>query len=381
MFVPKKQIIAAVVLLFLLGTGNAAGQEYEYSDSDSDESFIRMLEQNRDLLDQDSGNTSSLSDMGGRITDSRRDASAINRATWNLRTDYYYLHDKQYLEELDQFLYRWSEQTLQLQARRELSPNQSLSFGVLDGTIRQYNLVFDDYDFQLQRRGIFAQIHMPLRPDLILQTRVRYETFDNDGSGYYRVDERKELLTGFAVLTWQLQRAWLSLSYSRERDPEPIYAEDTGRVELNIAAQELSGVNYGWRLNRTMELVASVYYEAYASARPDQWNGNMQLLWQPSFLPQLQWATGAGYYTQERETILNTTLAWKQPLSSKLALEFEYQLEHAGRDNSLLHQGEVFVTTRVGKNWTISLQLTGGQEYGEDEDRFVQLAGSVQLVF
>jgi hypothetical protein len=51
------------------------------------------------------------------------------------------------------------------------------------------------------------------------------------------------------------------------------------------------------------------------------------------------------------------------------------------RDNSLLHQGEVFVTTLLGENLTLSLQLTGGQEYGEDEDRFIQLAGSIQWVF
>jgi hypothetical protein len=379
MLVSRKQIIITAVLLFLLGAGNAVCEEYETSMSDA--SFMLMLEQNRSLLDQDSGNTSSLSDLGGKVAERHRDASSSGLSGWMLRSDYFYLHDKQYLEEFDQYLYRWREQTLQLQARRELSYNRSLSFGVLDGTIRQYNIVFNDYDFRLQRRGVFAQIHTFLRPYLTLQTRMRYETFDNDGSGYYRLDERKGLLTGFAVLTWQMQGAWFSISCSRERDPEPVYVQETERVDLNIGAQELSGINYGHRLSSAMELVASVYYESYASGRPDQWNGNMQLLWHPAFVPRLQLAAGSGYYTQERETILNTSINWKQPLSSQVALEFEYQLEHAVRDNSLLHQGEVFIAARLGKKWIVSLQLTGGREYGEDEDQFVQLAASVQLIF
>lgn len=379
MLVSRKHIIAAVVLLFFAGTGPAVCQEYAASVSDN--SFIRMLELNRSLLDQDSGNTSSLSDLGGTASQKHRDVPSAALSGWILRSDYFSLYDKQYLEEFDQYLYRWREQTVQLQARHNFGSNRSLSFGVLDGSIRQYSLVFDDYDFRLRRRGLFAQIHTSLYPGLTLQTRLRYETFDNDGSGYYRLDKPEELLTGFAVLTRHMHRSWLSLSYSRERDPEPVYDLDSGRAELNIGAQELSGINYGHRLGSATELVASVYYEAYASDRPAQWNGNLHLLWHPAFMPQFQVAAGSGYYTQERETIFNTTLNWKQPLSAKLALEFEYQLEHAVRDNSLLHQGEVFITTRLGHNWTFSLQLTGGQEYGEDEDRFVQLAGSIQWVF
>jgi len=379
MLVSRKHITAGVILLFLSITGNAVCQEYEATVSD--DSFIRMLEENRSLLDQDSGNTSSLSDLGGTATEKHRNVPNADSSGWILRSDYFYLHDKQYLEEFDQYLYRWREQTVQLQARHDFGSNRSLSLGVLDGSIRQYSLVFDDYDFKLQRRGVFAQIHMSLHPSLTLQTRIRYETFDNDGPGYYRLDKRKELVTGFAVLTRHMRRAWFSLSYSRERDPEPVYDLNTGRAELNIGAQELSGINYGRRLGAATELVASVYYEAYASDRPDQWNGNLQLLWHPAFMPQFQASAGSGYYTRERETIFNTTLKWKQPLNARLALEFEYQLEHAVRDNSLLHQGEMFVNTRLGKNWTLSLQLTGGQEYGEDEDRFIQLAGSVQWVF
>lgn len=379
MLVSRKHIITAVVLLFLAGAGPAVCQEYEATAPDN--FFIQLLEQSRSLLDQDSGNTSSLSDLGGKNAEKHRNVPSAALSGWILRSDYFFLYDKQYLEEFDQYLYRWREQSVQLQARRNFGSNRSLSFGVLDGSIRQYSLVFDDYDFKLQRRGIFAQIHTSLHPGTILQARIRYETFDNDGSGYYRLDKPKELLTGFAVLTRHMQRTWFSLSYSRERDPEPVYDLDSGRAELNIGAQELSGINYGHRLGSATELVASVYYEAYASDRPDQWNGNLQLLWKPATMPQFQASAGSGYYTRERETIFNTTLNWKQPLNASLALEFEYQLEHAVRDNSLLHQGEVFVTTRLGKNWTFSLQLTGGQEYGEDEDRFVQLAGSVQWVF
>jgi hypothetical protein len=379
MLFSRKHILAAVLLLFLSGAGNAVCQEYETTVSD--DSFIRLLEENRSLLDQDSGNTSSLSDLGGTATEKHRNLPNADSSGWILRSDYFYLHDKQYLEGLDQYLYRWREQTVQLQARRNFRSDLSISLGALDGSIRQYSIVFDDYDFRLERRGIFAQMQTALYKNLTLQTRIRYETFDNDGLGYYRLDKRKELLTGFAVLTWQMQQSWLSLSHSRERDPEPVYDLNTGRAELNIGAQELSGINYGRRLGAATELVTSVYYEAYASDRPDQWNGNLQLLWHPAFMPQFQISAGSGYYTRERETIFNTTLNWKQPLNARLALEFEYQLEHAVRDNSLLHQGEVFVTTRLGENLTLSLQLTGGQEYGEDEDRFIQLAGSIQWVF
>lgn len=371
-----------VVFMFCVMAVVAAGPVWAEDTGDTETKTLLWLDESRALLDQDSGNTSSLADLSGtERPGSHYPDSAVGPLSWKIRADGFYLYDKQYLETIGKYLYRWREHTAQLQAVAQYGKGRKLGIGVLDGEITQYSLIFHDNDFKLQRRGIFVQAETYLGRNLQLQARLRYETFDNNGSGYYRLLKREELFTGFGVLTWDSGLDWVSLSFSRERDPEPVYVADTNRADLNIAAQELSGIIWGHRFDSAWELVTSIYYEAYGSNRPDQWNGNMQLLYRVPRLPQLQLGLGTGYYTQERETVTNLSANFRQVLSSDIALELEYQMEHAVRDNSLLHQGEVLLSVRILDDLVFALQLSAGQEYGEDEDRFVQLNASLQYSF
>ena len=403
------------------------------------ETSYQLLEESRDLLDRESGNAAALADLSGSLTtrsrmqgESKRlqallqqqpqqaklwyelgrlqekleklaaarqsykhalsldpDLNEAKRALtrlegyrgWNLRLDYNFINDKEYLPAEERFLSRWEEWTVQAQAGRRLSPEQQLSVGVLNGRIRQYSLVFRDNDFQLQRRGVFFQLQSLLVGPLSAQLRLRYEEFSNQGSGYYRLDDKTSLVTGFALLSWRFDADWLSFSYSRERDPDPVFDVANNRVALNIEAQELTGLSWGHALGRDWETALSVYYERYGTTQPDQWNGNLQLLWHPSQQPQLEISLGSGYYTEEEETITNLTIGWKQPLGPRLALDLEYQLEHAVREGSLLNQGELLLSSRWGKQLTLALRTTAGTECGDDEDRFVQLAATMNWVF
>ncbi len=287
---------------------------------------------------------------------------------WAFQLEYSWNHEKEYLASYRQYLYRWREQTIQLQIGKDINHNAKLAAGILQGSVNQYSLLFEDYDFQLKRQGAYLQYQHEFSPALQTQIRFRYETFEQNGSSYYQLDGTEDLLTGHAQVNWHDHNDWIRFHYVRERDTEPIYDLDNNRAALNIKAQNLTGLSWGHALNRHIESVASLYYESYGSDRPNQWNTNLQLIWH--VLPQLNMAFGSGYYTEENELITNLTAHWEQRITNWLQLEFEYQLEHASQENSLLHQGELFFSAHLRQQLYWVLQLSGGKETLDDKDYF-----------
>lgn len=316
------------------------------------------------------------------FVDARQALEAMERlGRWDLSLDGKFSSDREFLPGIERVVSRWEEWTVQLQAGRRLNSNRQLSVGVLNGVISQYSLIFHDYDFRLERRGVFLQLQTPLPGSLNATGRLRYEEFRNRGKGYYQLDGPTSLVTGYATLSRQFEKNWLSLSYSRERDPDPVYDSLNHRVALNIKAQELSGLSWGRALGKSLESVVSLYYERYGTSQPNQFNANLQLLWHPQRIPRLELSLGNGYYTEEKETISNLTGSWKQPLSSRTALELEYQLEYAQREGALLHQGGLRLSSRWGRHLQLALKTILGAEFGDDKDRFTQVSALLNWIF
>lgn len=298
---------------------------------------------------------------------------------WLLRLSYNWNQEKEYLPAFQRYLYRWNEQTLQLQAGRDLQNNSHLAVGVVRGEIRQYSLIYQDYDFQLRRQGIYLLYQTDISSVISSDVQLRYESFERNGSGFYQLGDNDDLLTGYARVSWHGQNNRLDFNYVRERDPDPVYDFNSGRAALNIEAQTLTGISWGHAHTRQLESVISLYYESYGSLRPNQWNPNLQLIWQA--LPQLGLALGSGYFTEEEEFITNLTVNWQRRLTERVQLEVEYQLEHASEEKSLLHQGQVLFLTSLNRQWYWLVQLTAGQETLDDEDRFFSAISSLSFQF
>lgn len=286
--------------------------------------------------------------------------------SWSLQIEYDWNHEKEYLASYQQYLYRWREQTFQLRVGKDINNKSKFAAGILQGSVSQYSLIFEDYDFQLERQGAYLEYQHELTPALQALFRFRYETFEQKANGFYQLNGTEQLMTGYAQVNWQGLDDWIRFSYVRERDTEPVFDVDSNRAVLNIKAQNLTGLSWGHALNQQIESVTSIYYENYGSNRPNQWNTNLQLIWHA--LPQLSMALGGGYYTEEKEIISNLTAHWQQLITNWLQLEIEYQLEHASEEKSLLHQGQFIFNARLGPQLYWVLQLTGGRETLEDKD-------------
>lgn len=298
---------------------------------------------------------------------------------WLVRLNYNWNREKEYLPALERHIYRWQEQTVSLHAGRDLDADSHLAVGVLRGNIRQYSLIYRDYDFQLRRQGVYVQYQKDFSPAMRSDVQLRYESFARSGSSFYPLGDNDELLTGYARFSWHGQRNRLDVSYVRERDPDPVYDLDSGRAALNIEAQTLVGMNWGHALTPVLESVVSLYHESYGSLRPNQWNPNVQLIWQAR--PHLSLALGSGYFTEEEELVTNLTANWQHQLTRRLQLEVEYQLEHASEEQSLLHQGQVLFLTSIRSQWHWVVQVTAGQETLDDEDRFFHVISSLSFRF
>lgn len=296
------------------------------------------------------------------------DSSLPAADSWSLRVEYDWNHEKEYLASYRRYLYRWREQTMQVQVGKDINSYSNLAVGILQGSLSQYSLIFNDYDFQLERRGAFLQYQNDVSPTLQTQVRFRYETFEQEGNSFYQLDGTEHLLTGHAQVNWHGHSDRIRFSYVRERDTEPVYDVDSNRAALNIKAQNLTGLAWTHVLNQQVESVASLYYERYGSDRSNQWNANLQLIWY--VLPQLSMALGSGYYTEEKEIISNLTAHWQQRITDWLQVELEYQLEHASEEKSLLHQGQVLFSTGLRQQLYWMVQLTGGKETLDDKDYY-----------
>ncbi|MBN2644561.1 MAG: hypothetical protein JXR59_03685 [Desulfuromonadaceae bacterium] len=289
--------------------------------------------------------------------------------------------ETEYLPEIKGDLYAWQEESVELRFRTRMQENQ-LSFGIEQGRIEQKNLFFHDTDFDLDRRSVAVGWERVWSPTLSSALSVRCEEYaDHDGQSYYRLGHDKQLWTGQAILRYRQPSWWGELSYSRERDPEPVYDLISDRAALNLRAQELTGINLGWLWNREWETVAGLYYEAYGSHRPDQLNYTVQTLYRPLGFKELTAALGAGYYTEEQETIVNLTLRYSKTLSQQLALEGEYQLEYSDDEQSWLNQGLASVRWKIAAAWQLRGTIEYSRESGEDRDESLLLLAQLDYLF
>ena len=295
--------------------------------------------------------------------------------------NYMWLDETEYLPEIDDDIYRWKERNLTVQLSKAQGKAR-FGLGYVDGTIKQENELFNDTDFALTRKAPFASFDYQWNSQLLTRARLRYEEYSDDGrSGFYQLGDDQQLWTGYAIVSYLQSRWWLNVSYARERDPEPIYDAANDRVELDITAQALSGATLGWVWTPEWETSAGVYYESYGSERPDQFNYTAQITHQPAWLTQLRASLGVGYYTEEKDTLVNLTLNYRQSLSKKTTLQLEYQLEYSDDEQSLLNQGQLVVRYALTRQFSVVALAEYSRETGDDEDKTFYGIASVEYRF
>jgi hypothetical protein len=283
-------------------------------------------------------------------------------------TSYMWLDESEYLPELAADGYTWQERNYYVQLSKSIASG-SFGLGYIDGTIKQENEFYNDIDFALTRKAPFAMLSWQWSDKLTSTVRVRREEYSDDGrAGFYLLGKDQTLWTGYGRISYVEHNWWLNVSYARERDPEPVYDATNERAALDISAQTLSGMTLGWLVHPQWETAAGIYYESYGSTRPNQFNYTVQLTHKPLWLPRLQAALGVGYYTQEKDTLVNLTVDYSQPINKALALRFEYQLEYSSDEQSVLNQGRVILAYAITKQFSLNISGEYGKESGDDHD-------------
>lgn len=286
-----------------------------------------------------------------------------------ISTHYSWLDETEFIPEIDADAYQWKERSTTVEVAKTFQSGR-FGFGYSEGTIKQENEQFNDTDFALERTALFILADWKFSPQITAYTKIRFESFSNDGnSGFYQLDEDKDLWTGYGSLRYSDMQWWLNLSYARNRDPEPIYDAINDRVDLDISAQELVGLTVGKMWTPQWETAVGLYYEAYGSTRPDQLNYTAELTHKPLWLAGLQTALGVGYYTEEQDTLINLCLRYQKQVSSDLTFQIEYQLEYSDDEQSILNQGQLVARYRITPHWTARASLEYSQETGDDEDK------------
>jgi hypothetical protein len=286
-----------------------------------------------------------------------------------ISTNYSWVDETEFIPEIDANAYRWLERSITVQITKSTGSGR-FGFGYTEGTIKQENELYNDTDFALDRTAPFILADWQFSPQISAHTRVRFESFSNDGnSGFYQLDEDKELWTGYGSLRFTDNDWWLNFSYARNRDPEPIYDAINDRVDLDISAQELVGMTIGKMWTEQWESALGLYYEAYGSTRPDQLNYTAEVTHKPLWLSGLQAALGVGYYTEEQDTLVNLCVRYQKQLNSNLTCQIEYQLEYSDDEQSLLNQGQLIVHYKITRHLTAQASVEYSQETGDDEDK------------
>ena len=290
-------------------------------------------------------------------------------------------HD--YLPVLGTKIATWRETTTQTSVSAQLAPGKTISLGWLDGHIKQENNFFGDIDFDLKRQGPFFHLGISWSRSLQTDVRVRDEKFTNASQdGFYRTNGNTHIVTGYAALMYVGKEFWTTMNYSREREPDPVYDNVNFRSSLNIRVKELAGVAVGKMIARGWEAGGSLYKEQYGSGRPGQWNLNGQVIHRSASLPGAQISLGSGYYTEERETIMNLTANYRWHPFAAMNLRLEYQLEYSRNNDSWLNEGSVLCRWTLAPQVFLDAKARYGKEIGGDRDDelFLQAALSI-LVF
>jgi hypothetical protein len=303
-------------------------------------------------------------------------------SAYRIRLNFSYINDDQYLPALNRSVYKWNEAAAQIQIAKHWGPHKMVSAGFLQSHIDQENELYGDTDFSLLRQAPFIHLAWPFSDFINTQMRLRYEIFeDREDDGFYKSGASQNLWTGYLSVNYANENIWANLSYSRERDPDPLYDPETNRAQLNIETQELSGFEVGWGLAPSWEISGSVFYERYGTLKPEQFNLNSQLAYRPSWLPALQTALGAGYYTEEDETLANWTTSYQWNFMKRMGLKLEYQLEYSTNEDSWLNQGELLLTWRVSPRLSFVFRSHFGQESGGDRDTYFMADSGLEYRF
>ena len=285
------------------------------------------------------------------------------------RVYYSFQHQEEYAPSIAHDLATWEEQAVTTQVSKYWGRGKSMGIGWLEGTIYQKNELYGDVDFSLKRQAPFFQLSWPLLDNLAMAFRVRDEKFtNNDNSGYYKVNDSEHILTGYLAFSYRGSGFWADVNYSREREPDPIYATADKRSSLNIEVKQLSGISGGYGFADNWEIGSSLYYEQYGSERKNQWNPNIQLSHWFSSLPGARISLGYGYYTDEYENIVNMTSSYQWNPLERLQLRVEYQLEYSGNEDSWLNQGDIVMSWTIADRLSLVVRTDYSQEYGGDED-------------
>ncbi|MDM8541582.1 tetratricopeptide repeat protein [Desulfococcaceae bacterium HSG9] len=325
-----------------------------------------------------------------KIKTLKKDSKAVEQkierlksmSAYRVRLNFSYIADDQYLPALKRSVYKWNEASAQIQIAKHWGPHKMASVGFLRSHIDQENELYGDTDFSLLRQAPFIHLAWPFSDFIKTQMRLRYEIFeDREDDGFYQLGATKNLWTGYLLINYANDNIWANLSYSRERDPDPLYEAETDRAQLNIETQELSGLEVGWGLAPSWEIAGSVFYESYGTLRSDQFNLNIQQTYRPSWLPALETALGAGYYTEEDETLVNWTAGYKWNFMKRMGLKLEYQLEYSANEDSWLNQGELLLTWRISPRLSFALRSHFGQEVNGDRDTYFLVDSGLEYRF
>ncbi len=347
-------------------------------------------------------------DVYKKIKPLKQDSKAVERkieslksmGAYRIRLNFSYLTEDQYLPALNRSVYKWNEAAAQMQIARHWGPDKTASIGFLRSHIDQTAFprdedndeIYEDTDFNLLRQAAFVHLAWPFSDFVNAQMRLRHEIFESrDDDAYYQLDAAEKIWTGYLMFNYSGDNTWANLSYSRERDPDPLYDPATDRAQLNIEIKELSGLEAGLGLTPSWEIAGSVFYEHYGTLRTDQFNINSQLTCRPSLLPNLQTALGAAYYMEEYEKLVNWTISYqwnslklnslKLNFLKRMGLKLEYQLEYSANEDSWLNQGELLLSWHLSPRLSFVIRSNFGEESHGDHDSYFLLDSGVEYLF
>ncbi len=263
----------------------------------------------------------------------------------------------------------WKEQVKQVQVTKSWGTGKTIGFGWLDSFIEQDNLLYEDTDYSLHRQAPFFMISWPLADRVSASVRLREEKFSNDDdNAYYQLNENKHIYTGHVLISYRGEGYWGNMNYSRNRETDSIYDLVNARAALYVEVKELAGVSGGFVLAPGLEVGSSIYYEQYGSDSPDQFNGNLQFSHFPSWFPGFQLSLGSGYYTEEKEVIVNLSTNYQWQPWPELLMQLEYQLEYSENEDSWLNQGDLLLSWSFTNQLSMNLRAQYGAETGGDKD-------------
>lgn len=281
----------------------------------------------------------------------------------------YYLVDSEYLPQIKQDIATLVEWGSKSQFSLLTAPGLRLQLGGEFGSIRQKNDLVGDDDYALKRKSFFAGFSLVKGEHFSAQGKISFEAYANDGqSGYYRLQDDENLVTGLLNWTWKSEPWRITGKYYRARETDSIYDVASGRALLNLETQGLAGVELGYQFHPAWETALSLYHESYGTDQIDQFNINGQIAFRTQFAALSRVAAGVGYYLEEKETIVNLTVEGGDSNREKLSFGWSGEVEWADIDRSVLLGGSVWCRLGLNKYAALKLQLQGEQEIGDDRD-------------